>query len=713
MKYAEQKAKKMLDEMTLSEKIGQITQVFYSGNDIEKIIEYVKKFNIGSIILCGGAFAGNGGESAVNAKDLDVIQDVSLNETRLGIPILFGRDVIHGHQTVFPINLAMAASFNENLLFECYKDIREEALFDGIHWTYSPMVDFCHDPRWGRIIECQGEDPYLASKMTASIVKGFQTEDLSNKNTMIACAKHYIGYGASEGGRDYNHTEISDYALWNNYIPSFRSAINAGVGTVMNSFNEINGIPVAANRRVLTEILRDKLGFNGFVISDWGSIAQLKRHCFAEDNATAAKMALHAGIDMDMADNCYLENLEKSVKNGSVSVEEIDLAVLRVLTLKYKYGLFDNPKTNKIKYNIENHRLDAKKMCTQSMVLLKNNNHLLPLSQNSKLSVAGPYSKNILDLNGSWSLSDENIYSKTLVESLSDNFGEENVKFIDEKDYTCFEAFNSDIVVCAVGEPRGVTGEAHSLASIDFPSEQLEIVKSLKKLGKKIIGVCFFGRPIGLQEVEPYFDAILYAWHGGTMVAEAVSDVIVGKSEPTGRLPVTLPRTTGQIPIYYNALPGARNMNGYYGEEGHITLNYEDCSGTPMYPFGYGLSYCDFNMSDISVENDKLSLEDINNGEKFVFSIKIKNNSSISGTTVIQLYIHDKIASRVRPLKELKAYQKDTFEPFETKKLCFNIGKDSLGFYLEDGEYLIEKGEIDVFIGDNCLTDNYVTIQII
>lgn len=706
------KAKELLEQMTLSEKIGQMTQMYYNGNNTQEIIEAIKMHNIGSIILCGSAFAGNSKELEVSSENLKIIQETAINETRMGIPLLFGRDVIHGHRTVYPINLAMACSFNPSLVQKCYEDIRDEAFYDGVHWTYSPMIDFCHDPRWGRIIECQGEDPYLSSKMATAIVKGFQSDDISNERVMIACTKHYIGYGASEGGRDYNHTEISDYALWNNYIPPFRAAIEAGVGTVMNSFNEINGVPVAASRRILTDILRDKLNFNGFVISDWGAIAQIKRHGLADNDSDCSKMALHAGIDMDMADNCYLNSLQELVEQGEVPIEEIDTAVLRILKTKREYGLFETPVNPKTEYDLDEHKKNAESICCESMVLLKNTDNILPLKKDTKVAITGPFAKNVIDHNGSWSLADEKLTVPTLVQTLGDKFGPNNVEYIEDMNQEYYTASKSNIVICALGEPRSVTGEAHSLANIDFPRIQLELLRRLKANGKKIIGVLFFGRPIGLQEAEPYMDAIIYAWHGGTMITKALSNVISGDAEPSGRLAVTIPRTTGQIPLYYNALPGARNMNGYYGEEGHITLNYEDCSGTPMYPFGYGLSFTRFEYSDITISKNTMKYEELLNGETFKLSVDIKNQGDRAGTEVVQLYVRDKVASRVRPLKELKGFKKISLLPDESERVTFKIGKNQLGFYDEFGEYSVERGEFLIYIGNSCLTDKKVEISI-
>lgn len=710
----EKRAKEILSEMTLKAKIGQVTQINFMGNNVDEVAEKIREYGIGSVILSNSQFAGFVEQESVKLDRMTYFQKLSTEESPNGIPLLIGRDVIHGHNIIFPINLGMAASFDPELIKSVYECIRAEAADDGINWTYSPMLDFCHDPRWGRIVEGQGEDPYLASKMAAAIVRGFQGDDLSTEGVLAACAKHYVGYGASEGGRDYNHTEISDYALQNNYLPAFRGAVNAGVATVMNSFNEINGVPVAASRKALTDILRGQLGFEGFVISDWASIAQLKNHGLAQDNKEAASLAIKAGIDMDMVDNCYFDYMEELVNEGTVSLNELDTAVLRILKIKLKMGLFERPYQKHTEINLEEHAAKAKQACESSFVLLKNSNSLLPLKANTNICIAGPFADLIEEHTGSWALEKGGIEIKSFRAAVTAVAGEKAIiEDFDGLSQHYLIPRNSDVVICALGEPRRVTGEAQSLTSIEISNEQKALLKHLKRSGKPIVGVMFYGRPTALQEVEPYLDAIIYCWHSGSMSTVAAADVIYGKSEPTGRLPVTLPRVTGQIPLYYNALPGARHMNGYYGESGHDILNYNDCEGTPLYPFGYGLSYTGFQYSSVKAECDKLSLEDIKSGASFNISVGVKNTGALDGTEVVQLYIRDSIASRVRPLRELKGFKKLKIKAGEEVRVCFEIGYDELGFYLENGEYTVEKGKFEVFVVSNCLTDNKLEISIL
>lgn len=703
---------KLLKEMTLKEKIAQLTQISFDFKNYDDAKRMIEEHQIGSLILGGNAFIGDGDAAAIERDKLRRLQKTATENTRLGIPLLLGRDVIHGHETVFPINLALAASFNPELVKECYDKIREEAVYDGVNWTFAPMLDFCHDPRWGRIIECQGEDPYLASEMASAIVTGFQTESLSNPGAMAACAKHYIGYGASEGGRDYNHTEISDYALWNNYIPAFRSAINAGVATVMNSFNEINGVPVAASKKLLTNILRNGLGFEGFVISDWGAVAQLKNHGLAGDNSAAAELSINAGIDMDMVDNCYFNNLEDLVNSQKVSIQTIDTAVLRVLNIKEKMGLFDTPVRVFQKPDISEHISLASKMCAETAVLLKNERNILPLKRSMKIAVVGPFANCVNEHFGAWATVTQAIKPLSFIQAMKSYAPEAEIRFVSELYSSYMAARDADVVVCALGEPPHVTGEAHSVANIELPEEQKQLLIDIKKQGKPVVGVFFFGRPVALQSADTYLDAAVLMWHGGVAATRTAASVLFGNSEPAGRLPVTFPRVTGQTPLYYNALPGGRDMNGYYGEDNKVVHNYEDCSGTPMYPFGYGLTYTDFKYSEITALNKNFKIEDLANGRKFKFYVKVTNVGQRDGTETVQLYIHDKLASRVRPLRELKGFRKLKIKSGDSQTVAFELGYSELGYYLENGEYTVEPGEFEIYIGRDCLTKNFVNIRL-
>lgn len=570
----EKRAREILSSLTLKEKIGQLVQYNYSNrDDVNELSEKIKKYALGSIIFASSEFAGNDQVENVSLNKANELQKAAVEGTDKGIPLIICSDVIHGHNTIFPINLAMAGSFNPQMVRKSYECIREEALKDGINLSYAPMLYFCHDPRWGRIIECQGEDPYLASKMAEAIVKGFQSDDISNECTMAACAKHFIGYGASEGGRDYNHTEISDYSLYNYYLPAFRAAVNADVASVMNSFNEINGVPVAASKKVLTDILRDDLGFEGFVVSDWGAIWQLHLHAVSRSNKESAKLAINAGIDIDMVNHCYLEHLEELINEGEVSMEVIDRAVFRVLYIKIKMGLFEKPYQENKKIDFEKHFDISKKMCENSMVLLKNENSILPLKGDEKIYITGPHAFAIKNHFGSWAQENINAARElNLTQAIAEVAPNAKIRAVDDINSQYFLPKDEDVIICVLGEPKLTTGEANSLVKIELPPQQVELVRFLKKSGKPVIGVLCFGRPVSLEEVEPLFDAMIYAWHGGSMATVAIADVLFGKAEPSGRLAVTLPRSTGQIPLYYNALPGGRRMNGYYGEVGRVSI---------------------------------------------------------------------------------------------------------------------------------------------
>lgn len=712
----DQKIDDLLSKMTLKEKIGQLNQI-PEPQSIEQIVEYkrmIRNGEIGSIILASSATAGNDAQHNVRVALCNELQKVAMEESPNHIPIIYGRDVIHGHHTVYPIPLASAASFNEELVEKCYRDVSEEATADGIHWTFSPMLDMSRDPRWGRVIEGPGEDPLVGAKMGQACIRGFQGEDMSKPNSLVACAKHYIGYGASEGGRDYHRTEISDYSLYNYYLPAFRAAIEAGVGTIMSSFNDVNGQPVTSSSKYLTEILRGKLSFDGFVVSDWAAVQQLIRQGVAESREDCAKYAIQAGVDMDMCDNCYIENLEKLVDRGEVSEELIDFSVRRILRIKFAKGLFHNPYCEERVVEREEHLINARNLASESMVLLKNDN-ALPLKKESKVALLGPFVKEKRSLLGSWTL-DFDIYNVgSLYETMRDRIGEDHiVTNTDEAglfDNSVQIARNSDVIVLALGESWEVTGEGRSLSEITLSVEQIELIRRVKNIGKKVVGVFFCGRPIAMQGVAEHLDAILYAWHSGTETANAVCDILFGDVVPSGKTTITFPRKTGHIPLYYNVTSSGRYVNGYYGEEGQSC--YVDSIASPAYPFGYGLSYTTFQYSVPTVERSSLSLSELKEGKKFKVLISVENTGKYDGKEVVQLYIHDRVASSMRPLRELKAYKKIFIKQRESVHIEFEIGFDELGFYTEKGEYIVEPGVFDVFIGENCLTCNGICIEIL
>lgn len=703
--------------MPLKEKIGQLTQIETPiKENVEAVKSMVRRGEVGSILMSVGATAGNDKQGAIDVTFYNELQRIAIEESPHHIPLLFGRDVIHGHRTVYPIPLAMAASFDFDLIQHCYRNIAVEAANESVHWSFAPMLDLARDPRWGRIIECPGEDPLLGKKMANAVVNGLQGDDLKAEGSLLACAKHFIGYGAAEGGRDYHHTEISDYSLYNYYLPSFGEAVNNGVATVMSAFNDINGEPVSGSKYYLTNILREKLGFNGFVVSDYAAIHQLIHNGVAENDFEASIRAIDAGVDMDMWDACYLDNLEQAVKDGKISESIIDNAVKRVLEAKLKKGLFEKPYCEPKPYDRKRHLNDARKLAAESAVLLKNDGSILPLSKNSRVSLIGPFAEERRSLLGSWTIDGKADETPNLAEAMREAVkGSGSV-------YTEYRADNlsantvwvmrrSEAIVLALGESWADTGENRSRANIDLSVEQKELIIKAKATGKKLIGVFFCGRNIPMQGIVEYFDAVIYAWHSGSEAAGAVADIIYGKVNPQGRLPVTIPRLATHIPIYYNCYSSGHDVNGYYGE--NPDESYVDSLASPYYPFGYGLSYTNFEYGNISCENLGISIDGIKNDEYFEFEISLKNVGNCFGTETVQLYIHDKFAGLSRPLRELKDFKKVSLNPGEATKVKFKIGIDELGYYMPDGRYIIEKGEFDIYIGENSLTERKITVKII
>ena len=544
-----------------------------------------------------------------------------------------------------------------------------------------------------------------------AVIRGFQTEDLSNERAMLACAKHFVGYGASEGGRDYNHTEISDYSMQNYYLPAFRTAIDNGVATVMSSFNEINGIPSTGDPHIMTEILRNQLGFEGFVVSDWAAIEQMTAFSgYAQNRAESAKFALKAGVDMDMVDNCYLDNIADLIKNGELSEQELDVAVLRVLETKLRAGLFEHPFVERKTYDVEKHIKMAQTLAEKSIVLLKNNNNVLPLKKEAKVGVCGSMARNGTELVGTWSLDYDASYSKNIIDCLSDKF--DIFELSENSEYRVSLRNNSEAIIVVLGESFRVTGEATALVDVGIPKVQIELVKRIKRIGKPIIGVFCFARPISFGEYDDLFDAIIYAGHGGSRAAEAITTILSGEAEPEGRLPFTLPFCQGQMPLYYNALPGSRKMNGYYGDVCPAHDNYCDCIGAPNYPFGYGLSYTSFEFSNIICDKSEIELEELERDCVFNLSFTVTNVGNRVGIAVPQLYVRDLFGKRIRPLRVLRKICKIKLLPKESKNIIFSLSVKDLGYYLENGNFILEKGDFDVFIGENCLTENKIRITV-
>lgn len=706
----------ILKNMTLREKIGQLNQKNIP-NDIDKLEDFkeqIRRGEIGSVILADSMYAGNDPQRNVDTEFYDEFQRIAVEDSRNHIPLIYGRDVIHGHRTVYPIPLASAASFNPELIEKCYRNIAEEAANDGIHWTFSPMLDLCRDPRWGRIIEGPGEDPYVGARCAEACVKGFQGSNLSNDDSLVACAKHYIGYGASEGGRDYHRTEISDYSLYNYYLPAFRAAIDAGIGTVMSSFNDINGQPVTSSKKYLTDILREYMGFEGFVVSDWAAVIQLKAQGVAETEADCAELAVNAGLDMDMMDECYINNLEELVRNGKVSETVIDTAVKRILRIKLAKGLFDKPYRRTVVYDRAQHLADARELAAESMVLLKNDN-VLPLSKNSKIALFGPMRYERRSLLGGWTLDGKACETPNFYEAMTEAIGKDNVfvggeptELYYDRSWEMWEMQRSDVVVLALGESEKVTGEACSLAEISLGDAQKRLVQRAKASGKKVVGVFFCGRPIAFEGIAEDLDAVLYAWHGGSQVANAACDILFGDTVPSGKTAVTFPRKTGHIPLYYNVTSSGRPCNCYYNNCDYAS--YIDGQATPYYPFGYGLSYTSFEYGKPVADNNEISLEELKNGNSVKISAEVRNIGEVDGKETVQLYIRDKVASQMRPMRELKDFKKLLIKKNESVTVTFELDYKKLGFYDSDGNYKVESGEFDVFVGENCLTENVITV---
>lgn len=709
----DKRVEEILSQMTLQEKIGQLNQVKAPLNADEEVFEQIRQGKIGSFIMATTAHAGNDDTALTENLLINKMQRIAVEESRLGIPIIYGRDVIHGHRTVYPIPLASAASFNTELVEKCYRNIAKEAAADGVNWTFSPMLDLSRDPRWGRIIEGPGEDPYVGVAMAEACVKGFQGDDISDKDSLVACAKHYIGYGASEGGRDYHRTEISDYNLYNYYLPAFRAAVNAGVGTVMSSFNDIGGQPVTSGKKYLTDILRGKLGFDGFVVSDWDAVRQLKRQGVAETDADCAELAINAGLDMNMTDKVYINNLEQLVIDGRVSEETINTAVRRVLKIKLQKGLFENPYCDAHEIDRTEHLKDARTLAAESMVLLKNDG-VLPLSKNARVALVGPFARERRALLGSWTLDGKAEETTNFAEAMKSVIGnnmllsDDNIALLDN---SIARAAKADVVVLALGESDKVTGEAYSVSDISLPKNQVELIHRYKALGKKVVGVFFCGRPMAMEGVAEYLDAIVYAWHSGSETANAACDILFGDVVPSGKTAVTFPKRTGHIPMYYNVTSSGRLVNCYYGENPQNC--YVDSYPTPAFPFGFGLSYTKFEYGEIKTDTEELLLEDLTGGKSFKITVNVTNVGEFDGKETVQLYIRDKIATVMRPLRELKGFEKRKIIKNETECFTFELGYDKLGFYTESGEYTVQKGEFEIYVGENCLTKNMITVRVV
>lgn len=681
----------LISRMTLEEKIGQLNQMPAIEADFDKLVELAAAGKIGSLVLAWTPWAGAGGERQnLNVAENNRIQRAAVEGSRLGIPLILGRDVVHGFRTIFPIPLGQAASWDPELVEEAATIAAREAASAGVHWTFAPMVDIARDPRWGRVAEGYGEDPCLCGALAAASVRGFQGEDLSRPDRIGACLKHMIGYGAVEGGRDYNVAEISQHTLLNVYAAPFRKGINAGAVSVMAAFNEIDGEPCSGSRSILTGLLRGELGFDGFVVSDWASVDELREHGVAENRRAAARIAFDAGLDMEMSSGCYAEHLQSLVENGDISIDQIDRAVANILRVKFRLGLFENPyadpELSSRTFLLPEHRSCARKLAARSLVLLKNEDHVLPISPKARVAIIGPLAKAQRELMGTWTV--DGFGDETV--SIVDGFRNAGVDIVHVDSPVDARLTDVDVIVVALGEDHLRSGENASIAALDLPAGQLDLLEKLEALGKPVVAVVCAGRPLILTELTLHASAALYAWHPGIEGGNAIADVVRGIVNPSGKLPVTLPRHVGQVPIHY-----ARKNTGRPADGG-----YTDIPSTPLYAFGYGLSYTTFVYSDFEVSRHSITVSDT-----VEVSALVTNAGDIPGDEVVQCYIRDFVSQRTRPVRELAGFERITLEVGESKRVMFRLGAQELGYWDHCGKLIVEPGRFGVWIAPDSQFD--------
>jgi beta-glucosidase len=712
----------LMNKMTLDEKLGQLNlqtagdittgQAVSTGNE-KKIME-------GKM---GGLFNIRGVEK------IRSIQKIAVEKSRLKIPLLFGMDVIHGYSTEFPIPLALASSWDMSLIERSARIAAQEASADGICWTFSPMVDIARDPRWGRIAEGAGEDPFLGSRIARAMVQGYQGKDLAKNNTIMACVKHFALYGAAEAGRDYNTVDMSMVRMYNDYLPPYKAAIDAGAGSVMTSFNDINGMPATGNKWLLTDLLRKQWGFKGLVVTDYTAINEMTAHGMG-DLKTVSMLAANAGVDMDMVGEGFLTTLKQSIKEGKVSQATIDAACRRVLEAKYKLGLFDDPyrycDSNRSKTEIATaaNRSEARKIAAETIVLLKNQNNILPLKKNTKIALVGPLANSKENMLGTWAVAADysspvsflqglknvagsganivyakgaNLSEDSLFEQRVSIFGKLYERDPRPADVLIKEALDaasgSDVIVAALGESAEMTGESSSRTNLELPQSQKDLLAALLKTGKPVVLVLFSGRPLVIKWESENVPAIINAWHGGSEAGNAAADVLYGNVNPSGKITTSWPQNVGQIPIYYNHKNTGRPLpEGKWFQK--FTSNYLDVSNEPLYPFGYGLSYTDFSYSEINLDKNQLKFHD-----RIIAEVTVTNMGNYDGEEVVQLYFNDPVASLSQPVKRLIGFRKIFLKKGESKKVSFIITALQLAFYNSDLKDIIEPGEFNLYIG--------------
>jgi beta-glucosidase len=708
----EERVNTLLSQMTLAEKIGQMSQVNASeGYAPHYLADDLRAGRIGSVL------------NVVDVEVINELQRIAVEESRLGIPLMVGRDVIHGFKTVMPIPLGQAASWNRELLREGAMVAAYEAASVGINWTFAPMLDVSRDPRWGRIAESLGEDAFLTSQLACAMVQGFQGEDLSNPGSIAACAKHFAGYGAAESGRDYATTDIPENELRNVHLRPFDAAIKAGVVTLMTSFSDLNGVPATGNEFLLRQILREEWGFDGLVVSDWDSVRQLKAHGLTENDKDSAHAAAIAGVDMEMAGDAYRKHLADLVEEGRLSVKNIDSAVANILRAKIRLGLFENARTDPavVLNTATGQALEtARKAALQSVVLLKNEGGILPLSVGrlASMAIIGPMADAPYEQLGTWIFDGDEKLSITPLQAIGSLVGADvEVRYLSametsrSKASKAFDeavkiAGDADVTVLFLGEESILSGEAHSRADINLPGDQAELVQRIRNTGKPVVAVIMAGRPLTLTNIVDDVDAILFAWHPGTMGGPAIADLLFGLESPSGKLPVTFPRMVGQVPIYYNQ----KNTGKPPGPEGVIHIDeietraaqtsfgmtsfHLDAGYMPLFSFGYGLSYARFEYQEIRASAPEVPL-----GGTFSVSARVSNTGQVAADEIVQLYVRDLVASVTRPVKELKGFQRVHLEPGQSIVVEFTVHTDDLAFYGRDMRRVTEPGQFHVWIG--------------
>jgi beta-glucosidase len=721
---------RLMSRMTLEEKIGQLnlpTVGFdVTGPTLSEDVE--QKIKNGQV---GGVF------NTFTPVAVRKLQEIAVTQTRLHIPLLFGYDVIHGHRTIYPIPFGLSATWDTELVERVAAAVADEASADGLHWTFSPMVDIARDPRWGRVSEGAGEDPYLGAEMAKAMVRGYEQGDLRKENTLMSCIKHFALYGAAEAGRDYNTTDMSRLRMYNEYLPPYKAAVDAGASSVMTAFNEVDGVPATGNHWLLTDLLRRQWGFGGFVVTDYTAIMEMEIHGVG-NKAKAAELAVNAGADMDMVSEYFIDELPALVKDGKVKEETIDAACRRILEAKYKLGLFTDPYRGLSEARAEAQIMNAEKLALskeaalKSAVLLKNDRQTLPLDASKKIAFIGPLVNDQRNLIGNWSAAGNPQQAVSLWSALQSKFGGHKFSYAKGCNLTddtqllsqlnrhggditpdsrtpqqlLAEALQvarqADVVVAVLGESFGMSGEAASRTDIALPDNQKTLLKALKAIGKPVALVLMNGRPLTLQWEHDHLDAILETWYAGTCAGDAIADILFGDANPSGKITMTFPRSVGQIPIYYNH----KNTGRPFNEKEKYTTKYLDASNEPLYPFGHGLSYTQFTYSGIQLSDTVLTTGSI------TATVTLTNNGNYTGEEVVQLYIRDRVGSITRPVKELKGFRKVALQPGESRQISFAITPEQLKFYNADLQWTAEPGDFWVFIGGSSATENKAAFEL-